>query len=301
MELPCNDLTIGLDNGKGDYSFVSHAHSDHLNGARKKRELISSEETIALAGLNAKPVLPFGIELHHAGHMLGAKQISIEHDGKKSVYTGDLCLHPTLTNPGAKIVECDHLILDATYAKDDYKFPKYEDVLSDIAKWVKQNDSSNIIIGCYNMGKAQEMVKILNELCGLAPLVTEKADEICAIYEDFGIKLDRISINSNEAEEALSSRFVALVSMRHAKRYFAQKLEQAYGRRAMSAVVTGWALRYQFNVDRGFPLSDHADFEDLKYYVEQSGAKKVDFHSGEGHNLLEACGFGSPMLLNNPF
>lgn len=289
LEIPCNEITIGLDNGKGDVGFVSHAHADHLTRARKKEKIIASEETIALADLKGKNTLPTGVKLHHAGHMLGAKQITIQHNGEKVVYTGDICLHSTLVNPAAEIIECDRLIIDATYADPNYKFPASEEVTQHIASWIKANSSSNIVIGCYDMGKAQEMVKILNEYCGVTPLISERAEQICKIYEKFGTSLNRIPIYSNEAESILRHPFVAIVPLRHAKKYFARKLEEAYGRKTLSAVATGWTLHYRFNVDQGFPLSDHADFYDLKRYIEQSNAKKVEFHSGNGNNLLKAC------------
>ena len=43
-------------------------------------------------------------------------------------------------------------------------------------------------------------------------------------------------------------------------------------------------------MDIGFALSDHADFDDIKYYIEQSGAKEVEFHCGDGSAVLKACG-----------
>ena len=293
MLLPCGDMHIGLDNGKGDVGFVSHAHADHLNGARKKERIIASAETAALAGLKGQRVLPSNVQVYPAGHMLGAQQIAVEHDGERTVYTGDICLHPTLTNLAAEMVKCDRLIIDATYGDPRHRFPAYENTVDEMVQWIRENDDANIIIGAYNMGKAQEITKILNEYCGIAPLVNERTEEICDTYGKFGISLDRVPLDSNEADEVLGRRFVAIVSMRHAKRYFARKLEEAYGRKTLAAVATGWALHYRFNVDRGFPFSDHADFHDLKDYIEQSGAKKVEFHSGDGKELLRACGFVS--------
>lgn len=290
MQIPCGEFSIGLDNGQGDFSFVSHAHGDHLAGARRRSDLIASEETLALAGLNATAHLPPPVKLYPAGHMLGARQIAVENDGERVVYTGDLSMHSTPITRSAAIIECDRLILDATYADPRYRFPSYEKTVDDLVKWVKANDSANIIIGAYDMGKAQELIDILNRYCNLAPVVNEKTDQICHIYGKFGVKLDRIVVDGAEAEEALSRRFVAIVSMRHAKRYFARRLEDAYGRRTLSAVATGWALNYRFNVDRGFPLSDHADFDALQAYIAQSGAKKVEFHSGDGKSLLQAMG-----------
>ena len=99
--------------------------------------------------------------------------------------------------------------------------------------------------------------------------------------------LDRLVVGSEEAEEEMSRRFVAIVPMGKAKRYFAARLEQAFERQTLCAVATGWALHYQFNADAAFPLSDHADFNDLVHYIEQSGAKEVEFFCGDGSHVLK--------------
>ncbi|MDO8553907.1 MAG: hypothetical protein Q7S22_03820, partial [Candidatus Micrarchaeota archaeon] len=97
MHALLNGTKISFDNGKGDIAFVSHAHSDHLNGVRKKEQIIASAATIALADLYAENVLPKGVKLYDAGHILGARQISVEDDGFTTVYTGDICMRPSLT------------------------------------------------------------------------------------------------------------------------------------------------------------------------------------------------------------
>ncbi len=287
--IPYGETTIALDHGAGDLCFVSHAHSDHVNGVRRKEQVIASEETIALAGLRATPHNPLNTKLVSAGHMLGARQIRVESDGKVSVYTGDLCLRDNLITKGAPVVQCDRLIIEATYADPAYQFPPYYDVCSEMGQWVQgqSNRGANVLVGCYELGKAQELVKLLNEYCSIAPVVTEKMDGFCSIYEKFGVKLDRVVIGSEEAEEAMKRQFVALVPMRNAKRYFARRLGGAFNRETVVAISTGWALTTGFNVDKAFPLSDHADHYDLKRYIEESGATEVEFFAGDGSSLKE--------------
>ena len=297
MHLPCGNVTIALDNGNGDISFVSHAHSDHLIGVRRKEKIIASEETIALANLKGKRTSIPNTKLLNAGHILGARQIAVEEDGRKTVYTGDICLHDNLITKGGEIEQCDKLIIEATYASHEYKFPKYEEVCDDIAKAIIENyekNKVNILIGCYELGKAQELIKLLNDYCNIAPLVNEKTYEFSSVYEQFGTKLDHVLIGSDEAEEIMKGPFVALVPMRNAKRYFAHRLAEAFNRDTLVFIATGWALHYGFNVDRAFPLSDHADFYDLKHYIEQSGAKEVEFFSGDGNALRVSMGFAKP-------
>jgi len=291
MHATSSGIKISFDHPGGDAIFVSHAHADHLNGLRNKKEkqLIASEETVKLGDLHGTLICQPGVSMHNAGHMLGARQISIEEDGKKTVYTGDICLHDTDISKGAEILECDRLILDATYGDPAYSFPEYSQVSESICKWVNDGISKgkNLIIGAYELGKSQELIKIINKGLGVAPVVTEKMAGFSNIYNEFGVNLDFLEVGSDEAEEIMKKEFVAIVPMRHAKRYFANRLGEAFGRETLSAVATGWALHYRFNVDSAFPLSDHADFSDLKEYISVSNAKEIEFFQGDGRKLLE--------------
>lgn len=296
MRIPCGEITIGLDSPEGDLSFLSHAHSDHTAGLKRFERMISSQETLDLADIDAKLVQQRNTKLLDAGHILGAKQLLADHDGERAVYTGDFSIKPNIFGFKAEIPQCDRLIMEATYGDPDYSFPSMESVHESIQRWVKNNSRCNLIIGCYELGKAQEMIRILNE-CSIAPIVQRKTEAFCSVYESYGVKLDRLLVGSDEAEEAMSRSFVAIVPMGRAKRYFAFRLAQAFERETLCAVATGWALHYRFDTDASFPLSDHADFDDLVYFVEQSGAKKVDFFCGDGAKVLQRAKNGA--ILNS--
>jgi putative mRNA 3-end processing factor len=298
MRIPCDGIHIGLDSPDGDIPFVSHAHSDHTNGIKGEERIIASEATLDLAGLHAEPVKTQNTKLLDAGHILGSRQLVAESDGERTVYTGDISLKPNIFGWKADIPQCDRLIIEATYGDPAYVFPPHEDTRRGVERWIKNNEKKNLIIGCYELGKAQEMVKILNE-SGIAPIITKKTESFCSVYENYGIKLDRIVVGSEEAEESMSRRFVAIVPMGKAKRYFARRLGEAFERETLCAVATGWALHYRFNTDMAFPLSDHADFNDLVDFVEQTGARKVEFFCGNGLRVIEALKAKNGVILNS--
>jgi putative mRNA 3-end processing factor len=297
MRIRCNGTQIGLDGPGGDLPFLSHAHSDHTSGIKNEGRILASAETLELAGIDAESATLEGTELLDAGHILGARMLAADCDGERVVYTGDFCVKPNIFGMKAQIPRCDRLIMEATYGDPDYVFPPHEEVHEQIRKWVASNDKSNLIIGCYELGKSQEVVKILNG-CSIAPVVTQKTETFCSIYEKSGLKLDRIVVGTDEAEEAMSRRFVALIPMGKAKRYFASRLAQAFERRTLCAVATGWALHYRFNTDAAFPLSDHADFNDLVDFVVQTGAKKAEFFTGDGSNVLSRAKAMTGAVLN---
>lgn len=235
----------------------------------------------------SEPVSCPGAKLLCAGHILGSRQLLVDCDGLRTVYTGDFSLKPNVFGWKAEIPQCDRLIMEATYGDPSYAFPSRAEIHGMISGWVKRNDSSNLLIGCYELGKAQELVRILNE-AGVAPIITQKAESFSTVYEKYGVKLDRIVVGSDEAEEAMSRSFVALLPIAKAKRRFTYRLAQAFGRDTLCAVATGWALHHRFDTDAAFPLSDHADFGDLVEFVERSGAKDVEFFCGDGSRVLAA-------------
>ena len=297
MELPLNGISVGLDCGKGDISFLSHAHGDHTSGLRRRETLITSDETLALSGLPASRYEGNGFSLLDAGHILGSRQLFAESDGRSSLYTGDFRLKDGIFGKGAEAREADRLIIECTYGHPKFSFPEPFDVYDDIAKWASSNKGSILLIGAYNLGKAQEIIRVLNEYCSITPIVMESTERFNQVYDKFGQKLDRAVVGTDEAEEIMRDGFVAVVPPRTATQSFAYGLSKAFGRRALTAAATGWALAHRVRADKKFPLSDHADFPDIVSFVEQVAPKEIKFVHGDGSMLeveLKKRGLISP-------
>lgn len=276
MQLFSQEALIGLDHSNGEISFVSHAHSDHIAGLLRKERIIASEETIALANLKGKNENIKGIKLLEAGHILGSRQLLVETDGKKIVYTGDIRTRNSVLFRGAEIPECDKLIIESTFYHPHFRFPDYYEVCLQIEKWINKNSGCNLLIGGYALGKAQELIKIVNNL-GIFPVVDKNIEHFNQIYKKFGIRLKCAVVGTEEAEEAMKKPFVGIIEMKKAKRYFARRLQEAFERKTLVAVATGWALQYKFDADIGFALSDHADFYDLQAFIKNTNAKEIEF------------------------
>ncbi len=186
---------------------------------------------------------------------------------------------------GAEIPQTDQLIIEATYGDPSFIFPSNDEVYSSIERWVSRNRNNILLIGGYAMGKAQELIKILNKYCSITPIVNERIAELSEIYNLFGHNLKFVKVGTEEAEEIMRDPFVAVVPPKHAKKYFASKMEEGFNTKTLCAFASGWTLKYRYNVDMGFPLSDHATYNDLKHYIEESGAKKVSFFCGTSKYL----------------
>ncbi len=288
MFLPVNGKSIGLDRGKSDLPFLSHAHGDHLNGMKRSEEIIATRETIELARLKASPVSHPRTKMLNAGHILGSTQLWAETDGGSALYTGDFRTKDGIYTKGATPLEADRLIIECTYGDPAFSFPSPEEVYSDVSRWVNQNKESILVFGAYNLGKTQELIKVLNEYCGITPVVQQESEHFNQVYEKHGVKLDRAVVGTDKAEETMRGPFVAIAPPRVAKRSFTSRLSQAFNLPARCAVVSGWAQKYRMNVDRGFPLSDHSDFQDILSYIDRVNPKEVVFVHGDGSHLMRA-------------
>ncbi len=268
-----NQGNIGCDCGKGEICFLSHAHKDHLNGVKRKKRFIAHPSTLDLANINADLVRLDNCKMFEAGHILGSKQLYVE-NGKVVLYTGDMRYRESLFFKPAEPVHADVLLLDCTYAIKGLRFPPLEEVYENIRKWIRQMEGCNLLFGAYRLGKAQEIVRLLNEE-GLSPLVDAETAHYCEIYNKHGIKLDYVVIGSEEGNEMLKHGFAAIVPMQKAKRYYAKALEFAYGKKTRCAVLTGWAMIRHYDCHASFPLSDHSDFYELLEFVKDVDPKVV--------------------------
>jgi len=259
--------TIGLDNGKGDYSFYSHAHFDHIKGVKRAKRPIASYETAVLAGIKHVFKAPKCVSIKNAGHIVGAKQIAIEVDGERIVYTGDIKLKDTILTKGGEIVNADRLIIDATYGIAGLKFPNPFDVYNDIAKWIKEMENKVILFKTYVLGKPQELIKVINEYTGKIPYVSKKIAKYSSLYKKIGIKLEYNELNIDSIKPG-----DIIISSGSESNSIISKIKNI-----KVAAVTGWSLLYRLNVDKAFPLSDHSDFYEILEYIKSSEAKKVYF------------------------
>jgi len=289
LKLSLGEHEIGLDHGSGDFTFISHAHADHLKNLKGISRLISSKETAILAGLKHEIEIPGGVTLHDAGHIVGARQIKVEDGEETSVYTGDYRLNESIFGKGAEVLETDFLMLEAIYGDPSFRFPKPFDVYDDLSSWIRNKRDSNMVIGAYRMGKSQEIIKVLNDYLDIVPIVGSGIYEVVEKYNELGHKLEAVKIGTDEAEGMIKDSFVAVLSTGKVNRELAQRLEHAHKKPCHSVAVTGWSQRYRLDVDMSFPLSDHSDYYDAVEYLGQSKAKRVMFFDGNGDHLEKAA------------
>jgi Cft2 family RNA processing exonuclease len=257
-------------------SFVSHAHSDHIAA---HGEIVASAATARLlrarlGGARREHVLPFGrtealapdtaVTLHPAGHILGSAQCLLAHDRHGTLlYTGDFKLRAGFAAEPCATPHADVLIMESTFGLPRYVFPPAAEVMTAIAGFCRQAlaDGATPVLYAYSLGKSQELMRGL-AASGLPLMVHPQTLKLCRIYEELGLGLPP----HREFAAGGCAGHVVICPPPWGRATLLAAIP-----RARTAVVTGWALEagaiYRYQCDAAFPLSDHADFNELLAFV----------------------------------
>ncbi len=297
MSLHCGDYKISLDkkDKSANINFISHAHSDHTSSVNTKSKFVASAATASIIKARKSITIDYsesvpGMKLLNAGHILGSKQLYLDHEalGRTVTYSGDYQMQPSHVAETIEIKETECLIIDSTYPYPDVVFDEKSEVIYTMQKYSNEKlDRGIVLFQTYSLGKAQEIVKILNE-SGIRPITTEKISQLNEIHKNYGVQLDYVtdSEESEELNEVLRSNFVYICE--HAKfDECKMKLASTYGRRVFTAVATGFAQTVRFNTDVQFGLSDHADFKQAKEYIDACNPKIIYTYGGNAKIFAE--------------
>ena len=273
--------------------FVSHAHSDHTRGFGHKGPKQSTIETREIhSALNPYKVSNFKtIDLDHkvsiedievkalnAGHMLGSAQFLLHTPSTSILYTGDINCVDTLTTKAAQAQRCDVLVIEATYGSPFYKFPSRETIYAGVVDWAVEMIKDGCIpcLHVYAAGKAQEIVRLFNLYTHLPVIVNPVLDGVNNAYRKSGHALEWMSAASPDGSEILEKNPCVYVTTPNDKR--------SIGRKTARANATGWALSLRGR-NAAFPLSSHADYEQLMSFVKACEPEKVYIFTGFAEEL----------------
>jgi Cft2 family RNA processing exonuclease len=266
-----------------DFSFVSHAHFDHL---AKHGRVITSEGTrrlmaARLPGKREEIVLPFGqpyalrpdttLTLHPAGHIFGSAMLRLEREGESFLYTGDFKLRPGRSAEKCEPPRSDVVVMETTFGLPRYIFPPTDEVLAGIIGFCREaieNGAIPVLFG-YSLGKSQEVLSALAAE-GLPVMLHPRTLKMTRIYEELGQAFP----GCRPFTLTESSGHVVVCPPQSKNSEWLRKIEPR-----RTAAITGWAVDpgavYRYQCDAAFPLSDHADFADLLRFVELVQPKRV--------------------------
>lgn len=281
MAILLGEYSVSLDSSdaQANVNFVSHAHTDHISGLRKNKKAIASEITKEFVESRSEIKIelleePDCVELLNAGHILGSKQLYVENElyGYSLLYSGDYQMSEPIVGEKLEIKEADVLIADSTYSSPGVKFDERGEVITAIQHYAKMKiEKGNVVFGAHVIGRAQELIKILNEV-GMHPVVDQKIANANKIYKKHGIDL---SYSESDFDGDMpKENFVGIVEQSKLNS-LKEDICVKSSRRVFTAVASGLAKIFSFGTDVQFALSDHADFSQALDYINACNPKIV--------------------------
>ncbi len=264
---------------------ITHAHSDHAyrgnkvnlvpaEGEELFRIRLGDEATIETAAYGkAVDVNGVRVSFHPAGHILGSAQVRVEHKGEIWAISGDYKLTPDPTCAPFETVKCHFMITEATFGLPIYKWTKPETVFEQINEWWIRNRERGkaSVIFAYSLGKAQRVLNGVNS--GIGPIFTHGAVErLTEAYRRAGVELPPTTYvgSVTNKKEFAGSLIVAPPSAQ------GSTWLRRFGPHS-TGFASGWMMvrgaRRQRAVDRGFVLSDHADWPELNEAIKGAAAE----------------------------
>jgi len=267
---------------------VTHAHADHSYRGNEQYLVPKEGEVISRIRIGDEAVietLPYRrtldiqgvkVSFHPAGHILGSSQVRVEHKGEVWVISGDYKLMPDATCAPFEPVKCHHFITEATFGLPIYRWQKTEKVFDEINDWWRRNQEKGkaSVIFAYSLGKAQRIMNGIDRTIG--PIFTHGAVErLTQAYRESGVDLPRTTYAGavENKKEFIGSLVVAPPSAQQSVGWLRRFGPQSTG------FASGWmavrGARRQRAVDRGFVLSDHADWPELLTAIAGAEAETV--------------------------
>jgi putative mRNA 3-end processing factor len=270
-----------------EFAVVTHAHSDHARWGSQNYLTTHTGESVLRQRMGpaaAIRAVAYGesldrngvrVSLHPAGHILGSAQVRLEHRGLAWVVSGDYKVEPDPTCGPFEPVRCHVFVTESTFGLPIYRWPAERAVLVDIHAWWRTNQEegrASLLYG-YALGKAQRVLAGLDPSVG--PLWTHGAvEKFNAAYRAAGVPLPPTRPVSSAARgERWDKALIVAPPSAHGTPWI-----RKFGA-VSTGFVSGWmqirGTRRRRAVDRGFILSDHADWSGLLGAVHATGAERV--------------------------
>ena len=286
--LSCGDGGFHIDPwGPVERAVITHAHADHASrgsrhylaardGAHILRARLGNEARIQLLEYGEAVDLDgHRLTLHPAGHILGSAQVRIERRGHVTVFTGDYKLQPDPTCRPFELVRCHALITESTFGLPVYRWDEPEQVFADIRAWWKSNREAGraSVLFAYALGKAQRILMGLDPSAG--PIFThELVEELNRRYRMSGVALPNTLPLGKATGKTEWGRAIILAPPSARGTAWMGTLGEC-----STALASGWmrlrGARNRRGGDRGFVLSDHADWPGLMETIAATGAERV--------------------------
>lgn len=282
-------------------ALITHAHSDHARSGSQQYYATRISEGIlrkrlgdrtSLQGVEYGEKLKLGdvwVSFHPAGHVLGSAQIRVESQDEVWVVSGDYkrCADPTC-DP-FEVVPCDTFITEATFGLPIYRWQPGTEVAQQIYDWWQGDSDRPSILFCYAFGKAQRVLGELRKVSDRPIYVHGAIHTLTEIYREVGVEMaPTVPVSEMPRDYKFKGDLILAPPSGHRSAWM-KRFQQP-----QTAFASGWmavrGARRRRGYERGFVLSDHADWPSLITTVQQTGATTVYVTHGQSDILSRYLG-----------
>ena len=273
---------------------ITHAHGDHARPGSAAYLCAAASASLLRRRFGADPhieSIPYGepltlggvrVSFHPAGHVLGSAQIRIESaPGGVWVVGGDYKRASDPTCAAFDPVRCDTFITESTFGLPIYRWDPTSAVIDDIASWWRANGDAGrtSVLFCYTIGKSQRLLAELMRVTDRAVYVHGMMLGMIEAYREAGVAMlpvapviERSGRGRSTAQSFAGELVLAPLSARGTP--WMRRLGDVSDAFA-SGLMRVRGVRRQRGFDRGFVLSDHADWPALLQTIDDTGASRV--------------------------
>ncbi|SPF78405.1 ligase-associated DNA damage response exonuclease [Pseudoprimorskyibacter insulae] len=269
-----------------DRAVITHAHSDHARAGHRRYLATPGTAPVMRHRLGAIDVqtLAYGVpqtiggatvSFHPAGHLPGSAQVRVSVGGQVWAVSGDYKLGPDGLSEQFEPVRCHAFITECTFGLPVFRWRPQSEVADEINAWWAANAALGRVsmLGAYSLGKAQRLLALLDPSIG--PILTHGAVENTnAVLRAQGLPLPATELVTDAHSAKTHPRAIVIAPP--------SALGSAWARRfgaASTGFASGWmqirGIRRRRAMDRGFVLSDHADFTELMTAIRETGAERI--------------------------
>lgn len=266
---------------------LTHAHGDHARpgsaaylsaapGLGILEHRLPKSQIEGLVYGETRRIGEVDVSFHPAGHVLGSAQVRIEHRGEVWVVSGDYKRQADPTCAPFEPVRCHTFVTEATFALPVFRWTETSTEAVEIAAWWRENAEAGraSVLCAYSLGKAQRLLaELLPHVSGRTLRTHGAIEAINEIYRRSGVVLPPTRRIEPSSRGSLAGELILAPPAA-----FGSLWMRRIGR-AQVGFASGWMLLpdrlRRGSFDRGFVVSDHADWRDLLRTVEESGAERV--------------------------
>lgn len=284
----CKRANVYIDPWKPvDYAIITHAHADHSRWGNKfylshhlSKPIIQHRlgQDISIESMEygeTRTINGVKFSFHPAGHIIGSAQVRVEYKGEVWVASGDYKLEDDGFCAPFESVKCNVFITECTFGLPVFKWKPQAEVFAEINSWWRKNkeEGKATVLAGYSLGKAQRILQGIDPSIGKIYThgAIEKTNEI---IRNMGVQLNETiyvqpEMKKKEFEGSLIIAPPGALGSSWQKKFPAYEVGMA----------SGWmnvrGTRRRESLDRGFVLSDHADWNGLNTAIEATACEKV--------------------------